>query len=617
MIQKLAGTEAAHVPRYGAEAGPGRGEPGLTPGARQAAVFVDRLQIFNRNTLPILLVHLVLAIAVVLIQRDTASAGLARAWLLAIVTMVAARIFLHRRVASEQDWVPATTVRFAQSFVLASMASGLLWGLTAPLFYLGGALDVQVFIVVVLTGMGAGAVTSLVMYMPAFYAFLLPSLLPMAAVAFSYGDTTNLALGFAILVYALALSYFGGNFSRTLVDSLALRYENVDLIAELRLRTALADEANAAKSRFVATASHDLRQPVHALALFVDALRNSRLDERATQITGQIEVALSALDRMFNSLLDISQLESGAIPVEQEAVQLSPLIEELVNEFTPQAQDKGLRLRVEGDILWVLTDRTLLERILRNLIANAVRYTDEGEVVVQVRQDGSRAVIAVADTGPGISPDDQAFIFEEFRKLDNADRDPRKGLGLGLAIVKRAADLLATSVEVDSVPSAGTTFRVALPRLESPVTVIEGSPAHFPIQPADELASISVMVIDDDPGIRRGMRTLLQDWGCNVNCCAGHDEALRLVEEGCRPQVVIADLRLARGPSGLDAIRALRNRLDAALPAMIITGEAKPTIALGDGEAVIHLLQKPAPLPRIRSFLRSVRRQHTAATARS
>jgi len=615
-MEQLSGTEAAHVPRYDADSGLGDSAPSLTPGARQAAVFVDRLQIFNRNTLPILIVHLVLAIAMVLIQRDTASADLARTWLLAIVTMVVARIFLHRRVASETEWAPATATRFARGFVVASLASGLLWGLTAPLFYLDGALDVQIFIVVVLTGMGAGAVTSLVMYMPAFYAFLLPSLLPMAAVAFSYGDTTNLALGVAILVYALALSYFGGNFSRTLVDSLALRYENVDLIAELRLRTTLADEANAAKSRFVATASHDLRQPVHALALFVDALRNSWLDERATQITGQIEVALSALDRMFNSLLDISQLESGAIPVEQEAVQLSPLIEELVNEFTPQAQDKGLRLRVEGDALWVQTDRTLLERILRNLIANAVRYTDEGEVVVRTRHDRSNGVISVTDTGPGISPDDQAFIFEEFRKLDNADRDPRKGLGLGLAIVKRAADLLATSVEVDSVPGSGTTFRVALPRLESPLTVSEGSSAHLPIQPADELASISVMVIDDDPGIRRGMRTLLQDWGCDVSCCAGYDEALRLVDEGCRPQVVIADLRLARGPSGLDAIRALRSRLGAGLPAMIVTGEVRPTIALDDGEVVIHVLQKPAPLPRIRSFLRSVRRQHTATVTR-
>lgn len=580
--------------------------------SRERTVLVNRLQIFNRNHLPILLVHLVLAVVVTYAEQGTEAGRLARWWLLAIVCMVAARLVLHRRIAAERAWTPDTTTWIARGFVAASATAGALWGLTAPLFYLGGPLEMQFVIVVVLTGMGAGAVTSLIMYMPAFYAFLLPSLLPMSAVALLQADTAHLALGVATLVYALALCYFGRNFSRALVDSLALRYENVDLVTELRHRTRLADEANAAKSRFVAMASHDLRQPVHALALFVDALRNGRLDERAVRISAQIDAAVAALDRMFSSLLDISQLESGAILVEREAMHLPSLVDELVNEFAPQARDKGLALRVEGTDCWVGTDRALLERILRNLIANAVRYTEEGEVTVRIHRNGQTVRITVADTGPGIASEDQAFIFEEFRKLDNADRDPRKGLGLGLAIVKRAADLLETGIEVQSAPGVGTEFHLELPEIAAP----EGAHALAAVPAseyaADELAGMRVLVVDDDPGIRRGMRTLLHDWGCEVTCSAGHDEAVRQVQEGYRPQVLIADLHLTGSRSGLDTVRALRARLGDRLPAVIVTGEAHPVVALAAGEAPVPVLQKPAPPPRIRSFLRSVRRQRLA-----
>ncbi|MCP5201899.1 MAG: hybrid sensor histidine kinase/response regulator [Gammaproteobacteria bacterium] len=604
---------SARALRAGAAANPGDAVEGLA--ARRRTVLAERLQILNRNTLPILLVHLVLAAVVVLNQRESLPTATAYTWWMAVVFMVVLRLLLHRGVAARREWNDAALAATARQFVLTSGLAGALWGATALLFYPGSAVATQFLIVVILAGMGAGAVTSLVMYMPAFYAYLLPSLLPLAWVSLRNGEPAHTALGFATVVYALALCYFGRNFSRSLVESLELRYENVDLVKALRLRTRLADEANAAKSRFLAAASHDLRQPVHALSLFVDSLGNCPLDARSRGIAGQIDAAVGSLDRMFSSLLDISQLESGAVPVERVTVDVQPLVAGLVAEFAPQARDKGIAVETVILIEAVETDLALLERILRNLIANAVRYTDAGRIVISIAADGARARFEIRDSGRGIAAAEQGLIFEEFRKLDRTDRDPRKGLGLGLAIVKRAADLLGTRIDVSSAPGAGSTFAFDLPAARPGARIVSAAAART-TSATGELDDMRVLVVDDDLGILRGMRTLLRDWGCAVRCCDSAAAAEDAVAGGYRPDAVIVDYHLDDAGTGLDVIAALRARVGADVPAVIVTGDPEPPTSADADAAAVQILLKPAPPARIRSFLRSARRQAQGSRAR-
>jgi signal transduction histidine kinase len=300
--------------------------------------------------------------------------------MIAMGVMVGVRLFALRREPVDVAPSAAALRRSARRFVLGSLWAGLLWGATAVLFYWHGALEQQFLLVVALTGMGAGAVTSLIMYMPAFYAYVLPSLLPLAVVSLLLGDLPHAALGIATLVYAFALGYFGRNFSAALVESLALRYENLDLVEELRAQKRQADEANAAKSRFLAAASHDLRQPVHALALFSTTLAARRLEPGTRHLVSQIGAAVESLERMFDALLDISRLDAGVLRVRMEAFDLGTLVAELRAEFTPLAATKGLAFDAMEGACWVHADTALVERILRNLLSNAVRYTDSGTV---------------------------------------------------------------------------------------------------------------------------------------------------------------------------------------------------------------------------------------------
>ena len=572
---------------------------------RERAVLAERLRILGRNNPPILFVHLVLAGIMWVANRPAASPWLSDAWLLAMGVMVAARLALHRRA-------PAATAvelrRQARGFVLGSGAAGVLWGSTALLYFWQGALEQQFLLVVALTGMGAGAVTSLIMYMPAFYAYLLPSLMPLAGVSLFYGDMPHAALGIATLVYALALGYFGRNFSRALVESLMLRYENLDLVGELRAQKQQADEANAAKSRFLAAASHDLRQPVHALALFNGTLQTRAVDDQTAHVVAQMGAAVETLERMFDGLLDISRLDAGVLEVRAEACDLAAISAELVAEFTPLAAEKGLVMSAQDMQGWVWADRALLERILRNLLTNAVRYTDSGTVCLRCREAASMLRIEVADSGPGIAAADQTAIFQEFHQLEDTRSHRRQGLGLGLAIVARAARLLGTRTEVHSSPGMGSVFSIALPRTQ-PVRRADTGRETAPVAPVgDDLDRLEVLVVDDNAGILKGMQTLLGDWHCAPTCCESHAAVLALLDEGYRPQAVIADFRLAGEHTGYDTILAVRAALGQPVPAIIITGDivsARLREAQADGIPVLH---KPAAPAKLRSFLRSARR---------
>ncbi len=359
--------------------------------------------------------------------------------------------------------------------------------------------------------------------------------------------------------------------------------------------------ANRAKSRFLAAASHDLRQPMHALGLFVTQLNSRIKDPENRHLTGRIEAAVSALQGLLDALLDVSRLDAGVVSANLIDFRVNTLLERIENAFAPDATDRGLRFRVARCRLAVHSDPVLLERILINLVANALRYSKSGGILIGCRRRGERVRIEVWDTGVGIAPEHRQAIFQEFYQIGNPERDRQKGLGLGLAIAARLARLLDGRIEVNSVPGRGSVFAVELPRAEeirAPATV------NAPADTDTRLQGALVLVVDDDTLVCEALAGLMEQWGCTVVAAASGDQALAaLAQQARRPDAVLCDYRLPAGETGGDVIRRLRERHGADLPAALITGDTAPERMREAKESGVPLLHKPVQPARLRALL--------------
>ena len=364
-----------------------------------------------------------------------------------------------------------------------------------------------------------------------------------------------------------------------------------------------AENANRAKSRFLAAASHDLRQPLQALELFVTALLDLRLENDVRAIAERIARAITALRELLDALLDISKLEAGVVVAEHSAVSLAPLINRLSAEFAPTVA-AGVRLRVGpcrgpcGRI--VRSDPVLLERMVRNLLANALRYTAHGGVLIGCRRRGEKIRLEVWDTGPGIPEDQRQAIFREFYQIPHGRG---AGVGLGLAIVDRTARLLGHRILVMSRPGRGSLFAIEMDAMEGgAVHEGEESPAPLRALSGRRFDGRNIVVLDDDSRIRDSLTLLLKGWGCEVVAAASADEAIAaLSRREMMPEAIIADYRLGETETGDDAIAALREAVETPVPALLITGE----ISL---EGLHHMrgvpvLRKPVASERLLAFL--------------
>jgi len=480
--------------------------------------------------------------------------------------------------------------------------AGALWGAAAAAMYPDSPPH-QALLIVCLFGVVLGGLNLTAVYKPSFYGFVVPALLPLilreALVADRVHTFTALVLS-VVLGFVLA---FGHHLNDVLTRSLAIRYENIDLIDGLKSQTraahearAAAEAANRAKSQLLAAASHDLRQPLHALGLYTAALATRARDSTWQPLVCNVQRAVNALEAQFAQLLDLSQLEAGAHKPERSRVALAPLFARVVAEFRPQAEAKGLNLRSVPTRLAVDSDAALLERMLRNLVANAVRYTSRGGIVVGARRRGARVSAVVIDTGVGIAPEHGERIFEEFYQVrcSNRTRAAPSGMGLGLAIVRRLAKLLDHDVAVASRPGAGSCFRIDAPRAADAVHAFAGMTADIARAGRASLEGTLVAVVDDDPAAIDAMTELFSVWGAEV--VGGRDvhHLLDALGRGARyPDLVVADLRLGDGASGVVTVRALRDELGFAVPALIVSGDTSMAAERAARSAGLSLLPKP------------------------
>lgn len=370
--------------------------------------------------------------------------------------------------------------------------------------------------------------------------------------------------------------------------------EQVDRLRQLEGERDRAWRHDQEKSRFLAIASHDLRQPVHALGLFAASLHKRLAASPDEPLARNLVRAVDALERSFNAMLDVSKLDAGALAPHLQTFALRDLFRRLHMQYAGQAELAGLGLRFSPGGKAVTSDPQLLERIVGNLVQNALKYTTQGGVVVVARSTAERINIEVWDTGSGIAPADLPRIFDEFYQVGRGQRDRAHGLGMGLAIVKRLAALLQHRLEVVSQPGRGTLFRIGVPIGGLPGIQDELAPADT--QPMAIDRPLVVLVVDDEEAIREGVRLLLLEWGYQPVTAADADEAERAVQalDG-HVDLVLSDLHLGAGADGLDVIAAVRRLCGRELPAILITGDTGQEQLQRIASAGVALLFKPVP----------------------
>jgi signal transduction histidine kinase len=558
---------------------------------------------FYRNAVPGTIGSITVAaiLAGLLVELGSVSLEPALTFFALVALQSVGRLFLiaaYRRAKPQvADWR-----RWAHAASTTALLGGLTWGLGGLLIMDPARVELQFLVFLACTGLAAGAVTAFGSYLPAYYANLFAIMVPSAIWAAAQGGTLHLGYAALAALWIVVMALLGRTFSQMFGESLRLQFANLDLATDARRQKELAEEANIAKSRFLASASHDLRQPVHALGMFVEALRGRALDDGSRHLVGQIGASVAALDDLFTSLLDVSRLDAGVVEPNIRAFALEPLLRRICRDAAPEAERKGIDLILVPTSLAVDSDPVLLEQILRNLVSNAVRYTERGRVVVGCRR-GERVRIEIWDTGCGIADDQREKIFQEFYQIGNPERDRSKGLGLGLAIVRRLTTLLETPLAFRSAPGRGSVFAVSVARAtREPVS----------IAPSQDIVSEAVtprriVVLDDEVGIQDAMQTLLTAWGHAVIVSGSTDDMLARLD-GTRPDLVICDYRLRDSENGITAIARLRARFEAEIPAILITGDTAPDRLREASQSGCLLMHKPVPNGKLRAAIANLTR---------
>lgn len=551
---------------------------------------IRRMQSVLAGALPLMPVLPCVVAATLWPRQDGWTLGL---WLAAALLALALRGLLVRRYgATVRD--QAGAVRWANEATLAFALGGLSWGVAGWALLPTDSRTLEMALIALIVGMAAGWVPVAAYWPRAAHAFALPAV-GITALGLVLREAEMVA---GLVVFLGVLYGIVAQAHRTAMETIRLRFEKDALMHALQRQKDVAEQASLDKTRFLAAASHDLRQPLHALGLFAQALRERARATPFTPLAERIGDSVGALEGLLNALLDVSRLDAGMFQPRRGPVSLRALADRLGAEFAPLAHAQGLAWRCEGPDVVADTDPALLETLLRNLLANAVRYTPQGEVALLWHANGATAVLAVRDTGIGIALEHQREVFREFVQLHNPERDRAKGLGLGLAVVDRLARLLEHPLALQSAHGHGSTFELRLPLAVD----MPHAAAEIPDDGAAQERGLRVLVIDDEADVRTAMAEVLGGWGCCVLLAATAQEAHALLAEP--PQAIVADYRLRGGQTGADAIAAVRAAWGVAIPALIVTGDTAADclreIAAG-GHPVLH---KPVPPARLRAFLR-------------
>jgi len=405
-----------------------------------------------------------------------------------------------------------------------------------------------------------------------------------------------------VSVLLLACFSFLRRAQRSFSQTVLLRFQNEELVSELRQQKEEAEKSNLAKTKFLAAASHDLRQPLQSVSLLTAALDFHVQGGKERSILAKLQSSVDSLGELLNSLLDISKLDAEVVQPEIRPILLSELLQQSVEKFEPIAAEKGLLFGFQSTSdVWINTDSQLLSRIIGNLLENAIRYTESGSVSVVLKQENNQAVILLKDTGIGIRDEDKQNVFTEFYQADNPERDRQKGLGLGLSIVKRLSDLLGIQLEFESQTGLGTSFRLTCPLVKNP-------PFKNVIMPREAEApsgQLTVLVVDDEASVRESMKILFEAWSCSVLVAVDEAEVMNAVSKSNDSiDALFIDYRLREGRTGIEVAKKLVDTLEYELPVMVITGDTAPEQLREIEVSGFQLSHKPIQPDVLKAFLK-------------
>ncbi len=494
----------------------------------------------------------------------------------------------------QQDYFP---VRFR--LTAGMFFTGGLWALI-PLFFMADPQSGTFLLVsITLAGMISATLPALAAFLPAYLGFVLPIFCALAFRYYMIGMEAAALLTLCFLGAMCGISYI---INQIITRSITIDFKNQLLLREVTDAKEKAEQANQAKSRFLAAASHDWRQPLQAMGLLLESmrLRLGANDTALRPLVNQCVESHDALSALLNALLELSRLESHALDVRPVALPVRDLVGTIVAEFQPSAQLKGLTLEYAGGDYIVQTDPVLFGRILRNLISNAIKYTDTGGVSVTFVRDQEDILLSVIDTGQGISPDEQEKVFDEYHQVANDARNRQEGIGLGLSVVKKMSQLLKHPIALTSEPGRGTTFSLRLPLGQAPHTP---TPVESATQP--RLDGCRVLIIEDDTSLLAAISTIMEDWHCvclTAPSLGNARESLRT--HSFEPDLILSDYRLGQGVTGIDAIETIRADLQRDIPAVLMSGDTDPALVKSIRDQHYYLIHKPVKAMHLRKTMR-------------
>jgi signal transduction histidine kinase/CheY-like chemotaxis protein len=554
-------------------------------------------------------ITILVSMVVASLVRERSTSRAAWVWCAACVILAGVRWVLNRPRRAVH---PPATPLARRPWVLLLFATSTVWGLGAPLLLFGNpaanALLTGIFLAA--AGLSAPLVSA---WRPAVYLSLLPALLPLLATLALQPFTTALP----VPTNSLLLAAIGAAFLLVLErltmaqnDSLALllaaRFHNEDLVGQLRSQVDVAAHANQEKTRFVASAAHDLRQPLHALGMFCATLEQRLNNTPEKPLVRNMMNAIESLEESFGAMLDISRLDAGVVQTAPQTFPIRDVFRRLYQQFGGDAEARELSLRFRATRRIVRSDPLLLERIMGNLLQNALRYTRQGGVLLAARRHAKGISLEVWDTGPGIPSDKLDMIFREFYQLDNPERDRGRGLGMGLAIVQRLCHLLDHPLEVRSTLGRGSVFRITVPTGDA--EALDERPRDDDTLPPRTDGAITVLLIDDERTIREATRELLRPLQVDVIAAGTIAEAVDLARASEKQiDMILSDWRLRGQETGIEAVRAVRAVAGEATPAVLVTGDTSPELlklAHESGLVVLHKPLQPRQLIRLIKHLR-------------
>lgn len=508
-----------------------------------------------------------------------------------VVTIIRGyQIWLHKR-----NPLSKTLQQWGINQTLCAAFAGVGWGFATTAMNNYMALEHQIIIAAVAAVAAAASATEGFSYPPPSRAFILTLLVPLNLQLLIGHERLQPIIGVMLAIFTYAILLHATKSNRAFIETLRLRFENEFLVKALAQQRKIAEDASQAKTRFLAAASHDLRQPVQSLVIFHELLRTEMsLTSKGEHFFNRSLQSVKAVGSLLDSLLDISKLDSHTIKFEPQPVCINRLFEEMRREFIPAAEQKGLHLRIAKTSVCLETDPSLLAQILRNLISNAVRYTHSGSILIGCRHRQNQISIEVWDTGIGIKDEHQQAIFGEFYQVANKERDRQQGLGLGLAIVDRAAKLLGATITVKSWFGHGSYFSVSLP-LGAKV----GSISSFPLNhepPNIKLIGRLIVLIENEELIRNGIHSLLEYWGCTViSGKSGESILLEISRQRKKVDLLISDYWLPGEENGIQVIRGISTHLGYDIPSLLITGDTTSLAIEDANKAGMKILHKPVP----------------------